>query len=289
MHIVNIIKYGVFNSKNAYHEAKFSPLRIVKTFEFDYILSCDASATSYIDDKSCNLIPNTLIIRKPNQKSNSRLHFKCYCLHLQIEPDNPLFDKLSAAPNYFTFINDTVYRSIFEELLLHLTKNEKKSHEYFINAKILELIYHIEKDKKYNQNIRHTAIRKENRSIKKAISFMRKNYDKPIQLKELGKITGYSPNHFQHLFTETMGISPSKYLEKIRIAKAKYLLMENEKTLCTIAYECGFSSQSYFSKIFKKHTLISPHEYKTSFIFKYSNNSLEDETPLIVNFSQKRT
>ncbi len=276
MKIGNILKYGVFDSKKAHKNEKNTPPRVVEAFEFDYILSCDKSAVSFINEKNCSLVPNLLIIRKPGQKSNSRLHFKCYCLHLQIDEQSPYFNELITTPDYFTFINENTYRSIFEALLQHLTKkaqthSERLDNDYFVNAKILELIYHIKKDEAYNRKIRHVALKKENRSIQKAISFIKNNYEQRIDLEELGKITGYSPNHFQRLFIEVMGVSPVKYLEHIRIDRAKFLLMENEKTLSEIAYECGFSSQSYFSKVFKKHTLLSPYEFQTSSLFTYSD------------------
>ena len=273
MHLGNIVKYGVYNSKKKHGNSPISPVRTVACFEFDFILACDSSATSYIDDKSCKLVPNMLIIRKPNQKSNSILHFKCYCLHLEVERDNPIFYELMSTPEYFTFINESKYRVLFETLLQHLTKNAENLHDHFTTAKILELIYHIKKDEKYNQTIRQTALKKENRSIQKAVSFMKKHYDQPIALCDLGKIGGYSPNHFQRLFVEVVGISPNKYLENIRINRAKYLLMENELSLSDIAYKCGFSSQSYFSKVFKKHTLLTPYEFQSNSAFKY----LEEE------------
>ena len=272
MKIGNILQYGVYNSKKQNKGVTLTPLRHIQSFEFDYILSCDPSALSHIDDKSCPLAPNLLIIRKPNQKSQSRLHFKCYCLHLEIDESNPLFSELFATPDYFTFINPNTYRPLFEALFQHLTKSGKDTNDHFVNAKILELIYHIKKDEKYNQKIGRVFFQKENRSIQKAISFMKKNYENNILLKDLGELTGYSPNHFQRLFTETMGISPSKYLENLRVNKAKYLLMENEKTLSEIAYQCGFSSQAYFSKVFKKHTLLSPFEFQTNALFKYLDN-----------------
>lgn len=270
MKIGNILNYGVFDSKKIYKNEKITPIRRVEAFEFDYILSCDSSAVSFIDEKNCRLLPNMLIIRKPGEKSNSHLHFKCYCLHLQIEPTNPLFNELFSTPSYFTFISDNTYRPLFETLFQHLAKNDKGINDYFISAKILEFIYHIKKDEKYNQSIHQNLLKKENRSIQKAISYLKRNYDKKIQLNELGILTGYSPNHFQRLFIQVIGISPSKYLENIRIDRAKYLLIENEKSLSDIAYECGFSSPSYFSKVFKKHTLLSPYDFQMSAIFKYS-------------------
>ena len=63
MKIGKILQYGSFNSKKFYGNLKNSPERTVIYFEFDYILSCEKNATSYIDDKSCKLEPNILIIR----------------------------------------------------------------------------------------------------------------------------------------------------------------------------------------------------------------------------------
>ncbi|MBO5481143.1 MAG: helix-turn-helix transcriptional regulator [Clostridia bacterium] len=269
MKIGKILKYGFYNSKKLYGNLKLSPKRTVKSFEFDYILSCEKNAISYIDEKSCKLEPNMLIIRKPGQKSNSRLHFQCYCLHISLEPDNPLFSELFAMPEYYTFINDKIYQPLFETLFQHLIKGSTLETDYFTSAKLLELIYHLKKDLKRNQRINQTVFKRENRLIQKAISYLNQNYQKQITLKELGKITGYSPNHLQRIFTDVMGLSPQAYLEKIRMDNAKFLLSQMDNSLADVAYECGFSSQSYFSKIFKKHTLLTPNEFRRKSSFKY--------------------
>lgn len=271
MKIGQILNYGFYNSKNSHEKVKIAPIRNVESFEFDYILSCDKNATSYIDEKSCKLEPNMLIVRKPGQKSHSRLHFKCYCIHLHIQPNSPLFKDLFAMPEYYTLINDKTYQPLFESLFRHLIKRPTPENDYFTSAKLLELIYNLKKDSKRNQKINQTAIKRENRLIQKAISYLNQNYKNEITLKKLGEIMGYSPNHFQRVFTDVMGTSPQAYLEKLRIDHAKFLLSQNEKKLADIAYECGFSSQSYFSKIFKKHTLLTPFEFRQNSIFKYDN------------------
>ena len=84
---------------------KNSPRRKVMHFEFDFIINCDKGATSYINDKSCALKPNMLIIRKPEQTSCSKLHFKCFCLHLLIEKDSQFYLELSNLPSYYHLIN----------------------------------------------------------------------------------------------------------------------------------------------------------------------------------------
>ena len=65
---------------------------------------------------------------------------------------------------------------------------------------------------------------------------------------------------------------PQKFLEKIRIDNAKFLLVQNEMSIAEVAYACGFSSQSYFTKAFKEVTMQTPGEFlKTSFV-KYDEN-----------------
>ena len=270
MNIGNILQYGLFDSKKTYPNVQISSLRTVQVFEFDYILSCDVNAFSYINEKSCRLSPNMLIVRKPGQKSNSRFHFKCYCLHLEIEKENPIFNELLSVPEYFTLINDTAYQQLFEDLFRHLIKQNEQNVDYYISAKLLEFIYYVKKDSKRNKNARQGFSKKENRFIQKAISYIKQNFSQPITLKTLGALTGYSPNHFQRIFTEAIGTSPQKYLENVRIEQAKYLLTQNEKTLSETAYLCGFSSQAYFIQVFKRHTLLTPSEFQKKSRFKNS-------------------
>ena len=94
--------------------------------------------------------------------------------------------------------------------------------------------------------------------------YIKKNFPKQITLADLGKVSGYSPNHFRNIFTATMNLSPQKYLEKVRIDYAKFLLVQNDLSIAEIAYACGFSSQSYFTKVFKAFTMQTPHEFLKS-------------------------
>lgn len=272
MNVGKIIKYGVFNSKKDYANVKVTPLRTVRYFEFDFILSCDDRATSYVDKKSCALAPDALVVRKPGQKSNSRLHFKCYCLHLEVERGNPLWDELSALPDFYRFINGETYRTLFETLFKHLIKQTDAENDYFTLAKILELAYHLKKDARQNEKVDKLPVKRETESVQKVVSYLKKNYQDKISLQTLGEKVGYSPNHLQRIFTNVTGVSPQTYLENVRIGQAKYLLSKEENSLADVAYACGFSSQSYFSKIFKKHTLLTPCEFRKNAAFSYDEN-----------------
>ena len=114
----------------------------------------------------------------------------------------------------------------------------------------MELFYRLSKDSPHNKTIRKSSFQKENSSIQQAVSYIKKNFDQHISLRTLGELTGYTPNHFQRVFTKIMNISPQKYLENIRISQAKHLLATSDMPIVEIAYACGFSSQSYFSLLF---------------------------------------
>ena len=52
------------------------------------------------------------------------------------------------------------------------------------------------------------------------------------------------------------------FKNEMRIMSAKKMLAHSDKRITDIAYECGFSSASYFSKVFSEHENVSPSEYR---------------------------
>ncbi len=99
--------------------------------------------------------------------------------------------------------------------------------------------------------------------ILKAKRFIEENYSDPsVCLQTVASHVCLSPNHFSTVFSQECGITFIEYLTDIRIAQAKKLLKTTPKRSTDIAYEIGFSDPHYFSYIFKKHTGISPKEYR---------------------------
>ena len=67
-----------------------------------------------------------------------------------------------------------------------------------------------------------------------------------------------------HAFKQYKGISPISYLIKLRIKHAKDLLITTNNSIAQISESCGFSSQSYFSQVFRKETGMTPNEFRKS-------------------------
>ena len=99
-------------------------------------------------------------------------------------------------------------------------------------------------------------------ALRKAENFIMENFTRKISLKEISNVAGLSPPYFSTIFKEEMGENLSKYLNRLRVEKASRLLLDTEMSLSEIASCCCFEDQSWFSKIFKAYTGISPGKYR---------------------------
>jgi len=87
---------------------------------------------------------------------------------------------------------------------------------------------------------------------------------------------GYCTDHVRRIFSRDMSMSPLEYLTSVRIGHAKKLLRENYRlhyTIAEIAISSGYADISYFSRIFKKHTGLSPRAY----LEQHCTESVESE------------
>jgi YesN/AraC family two-component response regulator len=107
------------------------------------------------------------------------------------------------------------------------------------------------------QGIPHAA------AMRKAESFIKTNFTRKISLREVAKIAGLSAPYFSTIFKEEMGENLSKYINRQRVEKASRMLLETDISLSEISNACCFDDQSWFSKIFKSFTGISPSKYRS--------------------------
>ncbi|MGV8981262.1 helix-turn-helix domain-containing protein [Clostridium sp.] len=97
--------------------------------------------------------------------------------------------------------------------------------------------------------------------LEKVKIFIENNYMNDISLDNLAQYVSMSSFYLSRIFSKAYGMNIKEYIIKIRMEKAKCLLMEGNKSVKQIASEVGYLDQNYFSKAFKKYTNISPKEY----------------------------
>ena len=83
-----------------------------------------------------------------------------------------------------------------------------------------------------------------------------------ISLAELASQVKLSPSHFSHLFRQSTGKSPYKFLIQQRVNRAKELLLERDMAIADIAISVGFYDQSHLSRHTKKLLGVSPRQLR---------------------------
>lgn len=99
-----------------------------------------------------------------------------------------------------------------------------------------------------------------NESLRKAISYIRLNYQMNITAGDIATYTNVGERYLRKLFSQYLNLSPVDYLNQIRLNKAIELLRNTEMSIKEVCFACGFQSPQYFSRLFKQQMGITPRE-----------------------------
>lgn len=98
--------------------------------------------------------------------------------------------------------------------------------------------------------------------IKKAMMYISENFNRPLTLEEVATYVNLNPSYFSKVFKDSTNTSFKEYLNSIRIEESKRLLSNTDYNVIDIAIAVGFEDQSYFSKVFKKYTGMTPKQFR---------------------------
>ena len=254
-----LIKGGLFDSKiTDLSKYDITPLRRVTQYELELFVN-DGFYTS-INGTPYPIVKDRVIIAKPGDMRNSKLHFEALFMHLSVS-DNDLREMLDALPHYIIPSDAVAIRDIIMDLSLINEDNTPYARAKAL-AQMFRLIYLLAKDANYM--IREKEFRSTIGldSINKAILYMEQNFDKNISLTQISQAAFMSPSYFHKLFCQTCKTTPAKWLKKYRLHMADSLLKNSDISVSDIAFNCGFSSQTYFDCVYKNYRGMSPSEYR---------------------------
>jgi len=126
--------------------------------------------------------------------------------------------------------------------------------------------------------------------IYKTFDYIEKNLDKQFTLDELASVANFSKFHFHRIFQAMVGETPFQFIMRLRLEKAATLIvMSMNESISQIAYQCGFSDISIFSRNFKTYFKISATQYrqqknKKSNISQINSKTRQDENESFMYF-----
>ncbi|MFC4313490.1 helix-turn-helix domain-containing protein [Steroidobacter flavus] len=113
---------------------------------------------------------------------------------------------------------------------------------------------------------RYHAKRNSRGKLDSVLGYIEKNYAQPISEQEVAKECGLSPFEFSRAFRAAHGITFRDYLAECRLVQSKRLLGISQVPVSDVAAMAGFNDPSYFARLFRKRTGISPSAYRASLL-----------------------
>lgn len=269
---MNIIKNLFFhlhycNCRQPGGEVKYSSI-INRTLQHhELILITEGKGHIRVPHKSYQLKEGTLLYLRPNVQYSIdvdsvepicffSVHFS-YAI-VGFENDRwDITDEVDTLPLDFVqnlkdyYLINNAFKKLVENWMAKLPNYE------FI-AKILfqELLFEIFQNIKNNNNNYSASLK-----VDKVIEYMIHNINNKITLTELSELVCLSPAYLSRVFKETTGYSVIEFFNKIKVDKAKELIIDGDKKIKEVAKILGFTDEFYFSRIFKKIEGISPLEF----------------------------
>lgn len=161
------------------------------------------------------------------------------------------------------FTQNVVYQSeiamavgdVYHAILTEAPRLQKEEAFFYLLEQVLQ---------EYASSFENIENTEPDEQIKMLCFYMEKHFAENITLEDLLSMTSFGKSYLLRLFTKQLGVSPYRYLQTIRIDKAKKLLEQGMEPI-EVADRTGFSDQSHFTNFFKSFIGLTPKQYQRIF------------------------
>lgn len=232
--------------------------------ELFYVLS--GKGVFYIEDNMVPVEADDLMIINPHVEHtektlpNDPMEYIVFGVEGLAFSFTDLNDDNSKGYSYYSYGSDKNQFINFAQLMMREFHEKKPGFETVCHGLLQVLLVYI--SRKQSLSVISDSSFQLSKECALAKRYIDANYSKNITLDGLAEITHINKFYLAHSFTECMGQSPINYLTEKRLAASKELLSSSNLSVAQIASSTGFSSQSYFSQIFKKKIGMTPQQYR---------------------------
>lgn len=174
-----------------------------------------------------------------------------------------LLDTSFARIDQTLFPGSAQLRDAFARLLAEHRKPSDFS-EVTARAALHELIVYLLRDARRAGST--SPVHETTEEIRRAMGWLEQHVGDPLSVPDLARVAGLSESHFRQRFHQELGLAPSDYLARRRVAHAKELLKRKSLSITEIAFQLGFQSSPYFGAVFRKLTGQTPSEFRRKLV-----------------------
>ena len=216
----------------------------------------EASASFILDDNKILKHPNPCIVYLPKH-SNYRVQLprniettSCYAINFD------LADPIQQEGFVIPLQANPKINPMF--LTCEKTWAERRSGYY---AKCMSLLYEIIYLMQTELNSNYISVSQKEK-LANAVEYIHSHYlTEEISIAHLASLCNMSEAYFRRIFHNLYHTSPIKYINSLKIARAKELIISDTYSIREVATLSGFHDDCYFRKVFKRETTVSPNEY----------------------------
>ena len=228
----------------------------------DYLLLYIRSGkcTAIYDNKTYTLRPGNFVHYPPDVEHRYIFHKEYPCeslwIHYVGKNISEILEDLNLKGGVYNCPPSSKVMSIFNEIILEY-QLKRPMYQTATNALIMQLLTTIARHSS-NIQVEHTS------AIENVIVEMNERIAEPYDADVYAKLCTLSKSRFAHKFKDDTGLSPLQYFLNLKFEKAKELIAFSDLNITEIALQIGYDNPLYFSRHFKKHTGMSPSEYRNS-------------------------
>lgn len=159
-------------------------------------------------------------------------------------------------------IQSTLKLSILINKIIENMHYKTPSQLLLYNAHLLYLIHYLIEN---NRIVYLGKVKKKPELLDDILAYLDNNFTNQISLQGVADEFGITPQYVSRLFRERIGFTFKVFIDRLRIDKARYLIVSTDQKIYDISYECGYMSQKSFIRAFKSVVNESPQSYRQKY------------------------
>ena len=231
--------------------------------DYQLIYISSGRAHFYFDGEERIIPKGNMVLFRPKETQMYYLYaddkHETYWVHFSGSDVDILLDYYQMPRDENVFFTGTSpdYQWLFRQMIQEL-QLQRANYEDFLNMNLRHIFLLINRYLKEGNDVGTEMLDE----VERATHYFNEHYNEPIVIEDYAKERAMTVNWFTQNFKKITKVTPMQYILSLRITNAMNLIDNTDYNMAQIASAVGYENSMYFSRIFKKHTGMTPTEYK---------------------------